>query len=166
MPYPAEKSKNHKLVHMLFRYSYRSQRDPKWRVFLPPHLQHSLGAILSKIHQYCFMERLLSLSHILPLLPDSSIQETQASLHFLTLRITITPSALFPLNPRDIHKDDTERGRKTYPLPVTLPVLCVLLSQPGQEYKGPLRVYFLASISNTWGAYFHLRKSPIPPNNN
>lgn len=119
---------------MLFRYSYGSQRDAKWRVWC-------LGVIVSKIHQYCFMERLFSLSHILPLLPDSSTQETQASLHFLTVRIIISPSATqsltSPQPPGTATKTHRER-KENIPCPCHYTPCCPDL---GKE-QGPVKSVF------------------------
>lgn len=141
MPYPAEKSK--------ITNSYTRTLDTPVGVKAIQNGGFSLYCscnaaqvrILSKIYQHCFMERLLALSHILPLLPDSSIQETQASLHFLTVRIILSPPATQsitrPSNPRDSHKKYTDRGGKMYPLPVTISVLYTFLSQPGQGTRTP-----------------------------
>lgn len=154
---------------MLFRYFYSSQRDLKWRFFLILHLQCSLGAIFSKIHQYCFMERLLSLSPVIPLLLDSSIQETQAALHFLTVRIIISPSVIQSLTSPQPSETvtKTHKERKENVLSPCQYIYTTHLSVlTWARNESPLGGYFLASVSNTWGAHFHLRKNPIASNNN
>lgn len=72
--------------------------------------------------------------------------------------------AHFPTAPRDCHVN-REEGKHTFSLSLYLSTIYLVVPTWAKD-ESPLRVYFLASVSNTWGVYFPSRKSPIPPNSN